>query len=335
LRRIPLDDRLGLQVKLTSLRTASSRYLRAGQPRAGELRAGELRPGELRAGELRAGRLGRRGRTVAAAGAVVALAGLGGVTATAVTSAPASPATSPGRSARAAVSVQFASGASLHQAAAAAAVRHASVAGHRPARSADPGHPKPAARRAAGVRPPQLVPHGRSKSWKQVRDELAATMTPHADPGKLPLADRLVTGPASGPQSDLPVTSSRLANATVIVRQALDRRMGLRAAVIAVATAMQESGLENINYGDRDSLGLFQQRPSMGWGSAAQVTTPSYAADAFLRALAARQKTDPGWAGQPLWKTAQSVQNSGFPYAYAKWETQAAQLVSTIATKLS
>jgi len=109
----------------------------------------------------------------------------------------------------------------------------------------------------------------------------------------------------------------------------------LRAAVIAVATAMQESGLENISYGDRDSLGLFQQRPSMGWGTAAQITTPSYAADAFLSALATHQKADPGWAGEPLWATAQAVQKSGFPTAYAKWEKQAAQLVTSIATKLA
>ena len=64
------------------------------------------------------------------------------------------------------------------------------------------------------------------------------------------------------------MTSSQMANATTIVRQALTRHMGLRAAVIAVATAMQESTLENISYGDRDSEGLFQQRPSSkGWGT--------------------------------------------------------------------
>jgi hypothetical protein len=126
-----------------------------------------------------------------------------------------------------------------------------------------------------------------------------------------------------------------MANATAIVRQALSKHMGVRAAVIAVATAMQESGLQNISYGDRDSLGLFQQRPSMGWGTAAQITTPSYAADAFLSALATQQKADPGWASQPLWATAQAVQKSGFPYAYAKWEKQAAQLVTSIATRLA
>ena len=110
--------------------------------------------------------------------------------------------------------------------------------------------------------------------------------------------------------------------------------MGVRSAVIAVATAMQESQLQNINYGDRDSLGLFQQRPSCGWGTAAQITTPSYAADAFLKALSEHQASDPSWVHQPLWANAQSVQNSGFPFAYAKWETQAAHLVKGIVTQV-
>jgi hypothetical protein len=107
--------------------------------------------------------------------------------------------------------------------------------------------------------------------------------------------------------------------------------MGLRSAVIAVATAMQESTLENISYGDRDSEGLFQQRPSAGWGSPAQITNPAYAANSFLSALHGHQQVDPRWASQPLWENAQAVQNSGFPYAYAKWESQAAQVVSSIA----
>jgi hypothetical protein len=232
---------------------------------------------------------------------------------------------------------------------AAASASAAHDSGHAPAagtsgsaRVAAAVHNAPAGARAAGAfghlkvspKSPHVVRHGSAKSWKQIRDELAGRMSPRAEPGKLPLADRLVIGPASGSQSYLPMSSARMDNATAIVRQALGRRMGLRAAVIAVATAMQESGLENISYGDRDSLGLFQQRPSMGWGSASQITKPSYAADAFLSALAAHQKTDPGWAGQPLWATAQAVQRSGFPYAYAKWEKQAAQLVSAIATKL-
>jgi hypothetical protein len=126
------------------------------------------------------------------------------------------------------------------------------------------------------------------------------------------------------------ISASKLANATTIVRQALDRHMGLRSAVIAVATAMQESTLENINYGTSDALGLFQQQPVDGWGTPAQVTDPVYASDAFLKALRAHQGSDPGWASQPLWANAQAVQKSAYPQAYAKWESQAAHLVSTI-----
>jgi hypothetical protein len=286
----------------------------------------ELLTAPLAAVPASLGALSRRGKTAACAGTALALVGLGGVTAAATTSlaAPASAgiaAAAPALAAEQATGVPLALGGGLGRLAPAAAARSSAAHAARHGLTA-----APAAQHAAA--------HAAVKSWKQVRDELARKMDPHAAPGKLPLADRLVIGPASGTQSALPMTPSRLANATAIVRTTLSKRMGLRAAVIAVATAMQESGLENISYGDRDSLGLFQQRPSMGWGTASQLTTPAYAAGAFLGALATYQHADPGWAGQPLWKTAQSVQRSGFPYAYAKWEQQAAQLVSAIAMKL-
>ena len=160
----------------------------------------------------------------------------------------------------------------------------------------------------------------------------------HAAAGKqggwLPASDRLLPAGTSGPQAFMTMTSSRYANATTIVKQALKKHMGLRSAVIAVATAMQESTLENISYGDRDSLGLFQQRPSMGWGSPSEVTNPVYASDAFLNALRQYQASHGAWATQPLWEAAQGVQNSGFPYAYAKWEDQAAHVVATVTRHL-
>ena len=101
--------------------------------------------------------------------------------------------------------------------------------------------------------------------------------------------------------------------------------MGLppRAAVIALATAQQESELLNLNWGDRDSLGLFQQRPSMGWGTPSQVRDPEYAARKFFRAL---QDVD-GWEKLPLTVAAQKVQRSAFPWAYARWELMAAKVV--------
>jgi cell wall-associated NlpC family hydrolase len=116
-------------------------------------------------------------------------------------------------------------------------------------------------------------------------------------------------------------------NAATII--AVGKEMGLpsRAWLVALATAMQESTLRNINYGDRDSLGLFQQRPSQGWGSPAEVTDPQYSARKFYDAL----QGSGNWEAKPVTKAAQDVQRSAFPNAYAKWESLAAQLVGTLA----
>ncbi len=112
------------------------------------------------------------------------------------------------------------------------------------------------------------------------------------------------------------------------------KRLGIRSAVIAVATAMQESMLHNIDYGAGESLGLFQQQPDCGWGTAEQIMDPVHAADAFLTGLRHYQQRNPVWARQPLCQAAQGVQRSAFPFAYAKWEAQAAQLVQRIAMHL-
>jgi cell wall-associated NlpC family hydrolase len=116
-------------------------------------------------------------------------------------------------------------------------------------------------------------------------------------------------------------------NAATII--AVGKEMGLpsRAWLVALATAMQESTLRNIDYGDRDSRGLFQQRPSQGWGSPAEVTDPQYSARKFYDAL----QGSGNWEAKPVTKAAQDVQRSAFPNAYAKWEGLAAQLVGTLA----
>ncbi len=168
------------------------------------------------------------------------------------------------------------------------------------------------------------------ESWSQVQQTVAS----QTSPSEPQAANQLQPVGTAGPQAWMPLSPAQLANATTIVQQALDKGLGVRSAVIAVATSMQEAQLQNINYGDQDSLGLFQQRPSMGWGTAQQILTPSYAADSFLTALAQQQASNPGWAHQPLWSTAQSVQKSGFPFAYAKWETQAVHLVRQIVTQV-
>ncbi len=175
---------------------------------------------------------------------------------------------------------------------------------------------------------------GHARAWDAIERFVAGQPVSHANHARLPAQDRLTPVGTTGPQSWMAMTPARYDNATTIVRQVVAKKMGLRSAVIAVATAMQESTLLNINYGDSDSLGLFQQRPSCGWGTAAQILHPSYAADAFLNALHSYQDRDPSWSQQPLWQTAQGVQASGFPLAYARWESQAAGLVHSIARHL-
>jgi hypothetical protein len=119
-------------------------------------------------------------------------------------------------------------------------------------------------------------------------------------------------------------------NATTIVQVGLALDISERGLVIALATAMQESSLYNLGHlGDRndhDSLGLFQQRPSMGWGSPAQVTDPVYSATAFYLAL---QRVS-GWESMALTVAAQRVQRSAYPNAYAKWEADATALTEQI-----
>ena len=183
-------------------------------------------------------------------------------------------------------------------------------------------------------RPPHPGAH-RHLTWALVSAELNQQTNPAAAAaGVVPAADQLTPAGLSGPQNTMQISPAQYANARAIVQQALAKRMGVRSAVIAVATAMQESELMNINYGTSDSLGLFQQRPSCGWGSAAQIMDPAYAANAFLTALQRYQANNPGWASQPLYQAAQGVQGSAFPLAYAQWESQAAQLTSQIATSL-
>jgi hypothetical protein len=171
-------------------------------------------------------------------------------------------------------------------------------------------------------------------SKDQSRPQVQATVASQTSSSEPRAADNLLPVATSGPQAWMPVSGSQLANATTIVKQALDKEMGVRSAVIAVATSMQESNLKNVDYGTADSLGLFQQRPSCGWGTQEQIMDPKYAADAFLNALHHYQASDPSWAEQPLWQSAQGVQGSAYPYAYAKWETQAAHLVRQIVNQV-
>lgn len=131
-------------------------------------------------------------------------------------------------------------------------------------------------------------------------------------------------GPGGGAQQigDEQYDSDQLANAQTITTVAVARGLPRRAAVLGIATAMVESGLRNLGYGDRDSLGLFQQRPSQGWGSPEQILNPTYAAGQFYDHLV----RIPGWNTMLPGQAEQAVQNSGFPGRYAPRETAAAAL---------
>lgn len=113
-------------------------------------------------------------------------------------------------------------------------------------------------------------------------------------------------------------------NAGLISAIAVARGLPARAASIALATAYQESDLVNVDYGDRDSLGLFQQRPSQGWGSPAQVMDPGYATNRFYDGLVEVA----GYRDLEVTEAAQAVQRSGFPTAYADHEADARVLAS-------
>jgi hypothetical protein len=126
--------------------------------------------------------------------------------------------------------------------------------------------------------------------------------------------------------ADVPLTPQQAANAATIVGVALNLRLPERASVIAVATALQESSLHNLDHGDRDSLGLFQQRPSQGWGTPDQIRDPVYATRVFLKEL---QKV-PGYQTMPLSRAAQEVQRSAHPDAYATREADAATITGSL-----
>ncbi|MFJ8109740.1 heavy metal transporter [Streptomyces sp. NPDC096132] len=135
---------------------------------------------------------------------------------------------------------------------------------------------------------------------------------------------RVVSGTADGTAYEF--TPEQAVNAATIAAVGTDRDMPERAVAIALATAIQESGLRNLAHGDRDSLGLFQQRPSQGWGTVKQVTDPAYAADIFYEHLA----KVPDYTELPLTVAAQRVQRSGYPEAYAKHESDAVLLAAAL-----
>jgi cell wall-associated NlpC family hydrolase len=125
----------------------------------------------------------------------------------------------------------------------------------------------------------------------------------------------------------LPLDSGQLANAWTIYNAGVSLGLPERAEIIAIATALQESALRNLPYGGSDSIGLFQQRPSQGWGTVAQIMDPAYSARAFYERLVKVA----GWQSMSLTAAAQVVQQSAFPGAYAHWQDATARLVNYFA----
>lgn len=130
---------------------------------------------------------------------------------------------------------------------------------------------------------------------------------------------------SSGPDAS-PLDVEQADSAATIAGVGLAMGMPDHAVTVALATAMQESGLHNLSGGDRDSAGLFQQRPSQGWGTYAQVTDPAHAATAFYTKL----RTEPDWKTLTVTQAAQLVQRSAAPDAYAQWEPQARSLARAL-----
>ena len=122
------------------------------------------------------------------------------------------------------------------------------------------------------------------------------------------------------------LTPEQAVNAATIASVAEQRGLPARAVTIALAAAYQESELYNLDYGDRDSLGLFQQRPSQGWGTAEQIMDPVYASDRFYDALLRIE----GYQELEIAVAAQQVQRSAFPDAYTEHEANARVVASAL-----
>ncbi|MFF4879896.1 hypothetical protein [Micromonospora sp. NPDC000668] len=183
-----------------------------------------------------------------------------------------------------------------------------------------------------------------SRSLDRDAAPMRVSPSPTAKPTASPTVRKAAKKPVK-PRRPRPVAGldqTQMDNAKIIVDTGLELKMPRRALVVALATAMQESNLYNLasdvlpesadyphqgSGSDHDSVGLFQQRPSSGWGTVAELMRPSYAARAFYTAL----NEIPGWQDMSLTAAAQAVQISGFPDAYAQHEERA----STVAAALT
>jgi hypothetical protein len=157
----------------------------------------------------------------------------------------------------------------------------------------------------------------------------AAPAAPAPAGSSAPSAKDLHPMPVTADQQTLNPSADQIRNARAIMQTGQNMHLPARAWVIAIATSMQESQLTNIgdlgSANDHDSLGLFQQRPSSGWGTPDQIQNPTYAATSFYKGLTGVHD----WKNMPLTDAAQAVQVSAVPDGYAKWEKVAGDLVDS------
>lgn len=141
-----------------------------------------------------------------------------------------------------------------------------------------------------------------------------------------------VPGAAQDPEAKGPLRATQIAFAKLIDSVAVQRGLPGQATLIALMTALVESDLQNLSYGDADSVGLFQQRPAAGWGTVAQIMDPRYATEAFFGGSAAPSPPGlvdiNGWPSMDLGDAAQAVQISAKPDRYALREQEARQIAS-------
>jgi hypothetical protein len=142
----------------------------------------------------------------------------------------------------------------------------------------------------------------------------------------LPLPPLRESCTATSRDGEVRLSKEQAENAATIAAVGLREGFGERAVTIALATAYQESKIENLPGGDRDSIGLFQQRPSQGWGTPEEIKDPVYSATKFYDALGKVQ----GFRGMAVTEAAQAVQRSAFPNAYADHEDDAAVLSAAL-----
>ncbi|MEU4197764.1 hypothetical protein AB0E69_38115 [Kribbella sp. NPDC026611] len=148
-----------------------------------------------------------------------------------------------------------------------------------------------------------------------------------------------IPGQVGDPKTRMPVRLAQVGFAKLIDQVAVQRGLPGKATLIALMTALVESDLQNLTYGDLDSVGLFQQRPAAGWGTRDEILNPHYAIEAFFGGA---EKPDPpglvdinGWPSMNLGDAAQAVQVSGFPERYATRETEAREIAAQAGINLT